>query len=340
MSIDKAARAHEEGIEGVAQGGPRRAHIIVNPYGGKKLGTKMMEQAKSVLDESGVEVLVHPTEYAGHAIEYAKSLELRKGDVLCPVGGDGTLYEIINGLFAREDSFRVPIGLIPAGSYNYFAQSLGLKMDDGHFAAARMLDGCIRNVDIARVTSRDKVAYTASAATWGFLVDLVECAERKRWMGIARYKVAGFHELWKNKGRDARVTIDGEQVEGTFSFFMALNTEYMGREKVIFPNASIDDGKWDLIYCKEMGKLRFANVMAKMNKADGSWLELEDVHTRSFRNLELVCENPEDQINLDGEINLTSPIKIEVLPGAVQMMGPDFCHPEHTQHIEGFETKV
>ncbi len=298
-----------------------RVHAIVNPYGGKKNGLRLLDEARRVFEHGGIRFLTYETEYAGHARDYARSLLLEEADVLLPIGGDGTLFEVVNGLLARDDEQHVLVAPVPGGSSNYMGQSLGLPADDGDAAARAIVAGEVRPVDLGHVQSGDRSVHALCALSWGYIEELTACAERNRWMGVQRYTAAGFHELWKTGPRPARITFDGEEViEDTFSLFLCVNTEYMGRDRVLLPEARIDDGYWDVIFCRALSKTHLVEVVARMNQGDGSWLSSDHVEHRRIRSLELVGENG-DPVNVDGEPNLPMPLRFEVEPGAVRLVG-------------------
>ena len=78
-------------------------------------------------------------------------------------------------------------------------------------------------------------------------------------MGVQRCTAAGLHEPWKTGARPGRLRIDDDEVsDDQFSLFLCVNTEYMGRDKVVFPEARIDDGYWDLIICRALSRGRRA----------------------------------------------------------------------------------
>lgn len=298
-----------------------RVHAIVNPFGGKKIGLELLEDAKKVFEAAGIRFLTYETEYAGHARDYARSLLLEEADVFLPIGGDGTLFEVVNGLLARDDEQHVVIATVPGGSSNYMGQALGLPVDDGTGAARAILEGEIRHVDLGRVQSGDRHVHGLCALSWGYVEELAACAERNRWMGVQRYTAAGLHELWKTGARPAKITFDGDEtIEDQFSLFLCVNTEYMGRDSVLFPDARIDDGYWDVVFCRALGKAHLAEVMARMSRGDGSWLESEHVERRRVRSFQLEGEEG-DSVNVDGEPNLPTPIRFDVEPSAIRMVG-------------------
>ena len=298
-----------------------RVHAIANPFGGKKKGLRFLEEARRVFADTGVRFLAYETDYAGHARDYARTLLLEDGDLLMPIGGDGTLFEIVGGMLARDDEQRVLVAPVPGGSSNYMGQALGLPVEDGEAAARAILDGEIRQVDLGRTRSGERTVHALCALSWGYIEELAACAERHRWMGVQRYTAAGLHELWKTGARAGRLVIDeGETIDDRFSLFLCVNTEYMGRDRVVLPDARIDDGCWDLIFCRELSKPHLAEVMLRMNQGDGSWLASEHVEHRRVRSFELDAVEGEP-VNVDGEPNLPTPVRFDVEPGAIQLVG-------------------
>lgn len=298
-----------------------RVHAIVNPYGGRKRGLQILADARRVFEGVGVRFLTYETEYAGHARDYARSMLLEEEDVLLPIGGDGTLFEVVNGLLTRDDEQRVVVAPVPGGSSNYMGQALGLPIDDGEAAARAVVAGEIRHVDLGRVRSGERTVHGLCALSWGYVEELAACAERNRWMGLQRYTAAGLHELWRTGPRPAKLTFEGgERIDDRFSLLLCVNTEYMGRDSVLLPDARIDDGYWDVIFCRALGKIHLAEVMARMSKGDGSWLQSEHVEHRRVKSFQLETEESEP-VNVDGEPNLLTPIEFDVEPAALRMVG-------------------
>lgn len=304
----------------VDRSGPR-AHAIVNPFGGNKVGPRLLEDARSVFEDAGFRVLAYETEYAGHARDYARSLLLEPDDLLVPIGGDGTLFEVVGGLLARDDEQRVRVAPIPGGASNYMGQALGIPVEDGEGAARAIVSGEPRAVDLGRVQSGDRTVHGVCALSWGFVQEFAACADRHRWMGVRRYTAAGLQALWKTGPREGRLTLDGEQaIDGAFSLFLCLNSESMGRDRALLPGAQIDDGHWDVVFCRALSKADLADVVTRMDRGDGSWLDSEHVEHRRVRRFELDGDE-RDPVNVDGETNLSMPLRFEVEPGAVTMMG-------------------
>ena len=79
----------------------KKYYLLINPKGGHKKGFYIFNQIKSIFKNSSIKLTEIETEYAGHAFDLAKSLDYNKFDGICAIGGDGTMYEIINGMLKR-----------------------------------------------------------------------------------------------------------------------------------------------------------------------------------------------------------------------------------------------
>ena len=100
--------------------------FIFNPFSGKAQIKSKLFEIIDVFVKGGYEVIVHPTQAVGDGFEKTKELAPQVDLVVCS-GGDGTLDEVVSGLMEVDQ--RVPIGYIPAGSTNDFANSLSISKD-------------------------------------------------------------------------------------------------------------------------------------------------------------------------------------------------------------------
>ncbi|CAF3580099.1 unnamed protein product [Adineta steineri] len=106
----------------------KRALVFVNPAGGAgKAYRLVMENVVGVWSEAEFSYQIVITEYAGHARDYVQSLDLSEWSGIVIASGDGLVYEVVNGLFSRNDwqeAVKMPIGHLPCGSGNAFAASI------------------------------------------------------------------------------------------------------------------------------------------------------------------------------------------------------------------------
>lgn len=101
-----------------------KAMIIINPSSGKEKAGKILPKAEKALGEIYDEVSVCKTEGEGDATDFAKEACAERFDAVISMGGDGTVNEIVNGL--GEQQHRPIFGIIPLGTINDFARSLGI----------------------------------------------------------------------------------------------------------------------------------------------------------------------------------------------------------------------
>eukprot|EP00965_Chrysotila_dentata_P155520 5138749-Pleurochrysis_carterae.AAC.3 len=130
-----------------AAAAPQRLHLVVNPFGGGGAGLTALDAVLPIFETAGIQVNVLKTKYAGHAGDYARSVNLL--DAFIGIGGDGTAHEIANGMLSRAEDDRVPVGIIPAGSGNTWGFDLGLE--DAVGAARVIARGTTRAVDVMSI---------------------------------------------------------------------------------------------------------------------------------------------------------------------------------------------
>ncbi|KAF8391407.1 hypothetical protein HHK36_023711 [Tetracentron sinense] len=106
---------------------PKRLFIIVNPFGGRKSGSKIFhEEVKPLLEAADIQFTEQETQYQLHAKEIAQTLDLSMYDGIVCLSGDGILVEVVNGLLQREDwdaAIKMPLGIIPAAYSANWRQS-------------------------------------------------------------------------------------------------------------------------------------------------------------------------------------------------------------------------
>ena len=124
--------------------------LVINPNAGKMKSRTAMYEIVSRLCKAGYQVCVQVTQHRGHAAELAREA-WRNSDLCICCGGDGTLNEIITGMMRAER--KIPIGYIPAGTTNDFAQSMNIPL-----SVKRAADNIINHkpikIDIGKLGDR------------------------------------------------------------------------------------------------------------------------------------------------------------------------------------------
>jgi len=299
----------------------KRAHIIVNPYSGKKKGVAVADFVKEELSNDNIEIQVYNTKEPEHAITIAKDLELSKGDTIVTVGGDGTFCEVISGFMDRgDDSYqKIPLALVPAGTGNSQANDMGIV--DYMTAVEKITKGRVRQMDVAKTQfniGEDKaVRHSHNLVGWGLGVDSNILAERMRFLGRFRYDIGILMSIIRGKVRNAKCFIDGHLIESDFVLLLIQNTCTGGDRLSLAPKAQIDDGKMDLGIIYHIGRFKLIKLFNQL-KAQGSHVWNPNVEFYNFRELRIETEEP-TAINIDGENLGTTPLDIKVLPSAIKV---------------------
>ena len=289
-----------------------KTFVIVNPAAGSvKDVDELVERIRNLLD---AEVCI--TAGPGAAIQSAKTA-LRKGcEMVVAAGGDGTLNEVVNGL--GEDASAIVLGLIPLGTGNDFARTLGLPTEVDE-AIALLLAGHTRAIDLVRVTS-DEMRYFVNVSTGGFggLVDEKLTPEMKKTWGPLAYLRGAAAAL--PKLRAYRTTLFLDNAESlTLSLYdvVIANGRYVGSGTQIAPEASIDDGLLDIVLIPKRSLAELAVLAARV--ALGNHLSSPAIVFRRAAKI-TVNSRPRMWFNVDGELVGNVPAEFEVLPRALQFV--------------------
>lgn len=306
---------------------PKRVHLLVNPFAGKKKGRVRAGEARELLEKAGVVVMVAYSAYSGHLTSIAADLEVKRGDVIAVVGGDGSLSEVITGRLGRGIKEKETFAIIPAGTGNSQAHDLGIgSVAD---AVKAILESNHQGLDIAEVNlvkglpgSEDGTMthYSHNLVTWGLGVDSTIQAEKMRWMGPARYDVGILLAIAANKRRTATLTLDGRSVTNDFTLFLVQNSQTGGSKLPLAPGASLDDGWMDIGILKKMTRRDVLKAFGMLKK-EGRHVFHPRVDYHRFKSLGIETSTP-TAINIDGENIGSTPLSMKVLPQAVKIIVP------------------
>jgi diacylglycerol kinase (ATP) len=313
--------------EGHRHGPPEKVHLLVNPYSGRKKGREVGQRVKEQLEERGVEVSITHSAYSGHLVTLASALMVEDGDVIVAVGGDGTLCEVISGRMLLNPSTRQRFAVIPAGTGN--SQANDLKLTSVEVAVEAILAGHVQALDLAKVELTEGlpgqegeriVRYSHNLVTWGLGVDSNIQAEKMRWLGPMRYDVGILLAILANRKRRATLTIDDRTTTDDFTLFLVQNSQTGGSLLPLAPGASLDDGEMDIGVLKRMKRTAVLKAFG-MLKSEGRHVFHPRVDYHRFTSLSIETETA-TAINVDGENLGSTPLHMEVLKHAVDIVVP------------------
>ena len=293
----------------------KKYYLLVNPAGGTKKGMEILEMVKPIFEKSEVHLDILQTEYAGHANELANTLDLSGYNGLCAIGGDGTLFEMVNGMLKRKDNQNFPLGLITGGTGNAFMHDLNCL--DPIKASERIIKGNLRSVDIARVETPNNFYFSFNIIGWGLVADAGYLAEYFRLLGGLRYDVASILEVLKGKRRISKLILDDEVVDDDFVFVIACNTIHTGKAMRIAPIAKFDDGKIDLIIVRNASKTELLKLFPKL--FTGEHVKSKLVECRQVQKFSIISDENSSLI-IDGELIGSTPIHVTMEPKKINVL--------------------
>ena len=303
--------------------------FLVNPRaggsgrgGGRGGGRELAGVIAQLLRDRGHAAEVHLS--AG--VEASASLvdaAVSRGDVVVPVGGDGTLASVAGLVSERGGT----LGVVPTGRGNDFARMLGLPSDAPGLATV-LSTGAVRDLDLIACTVGDQPRRLVAGSVYsGVDAIAAEMVERMRWTPRAlQYQLAAVRSLASYTPTRVRVSVDGEVLTADAATVVVANSAYYGGGMKIAPDASLTDGVLDVVVIAAGSRGRLIRAMPKVY--DGRHVALDEVTVLRGRVIE-ISGTPSVPMGGDGEPigrlpALTDPpARIEVLPGALHVLLPD-----------------
>ncbi|HUH17360.1 MAG TPA: diacylglycerol kinase family protein [Methylomirabilota bacterium] len=291
--------------------------VIVNPTAGGGRPARIVGWLRNRPELRGGG-LVEVTSRSGEAESLAARAGARGYRRVIVVGGDGTIQEVVNGLLAAPAP--PSLGIVPLGSGNDLARSLGLPTDTGR--AWRVAVGAAeRRVDVAVASGNGGTRRFASAGGIGFDAQVAAAmAVRRGWQrGRAGYLLTTLGELRRFVNRRVRLSVDGTVITRDVLFVAIANGAYYGGGMKIAPGASLDDGMLDLCVVGDVSRLTALRQIPGLYR--GTHVRHPAVEMLSGRQIEVEGDE-ETRIHLDGEPWGGLPMRIRVEPSALVVAAP------------------
>lgn len=296
--------------------------VAVNAASGRGRAASAGDAAAKALRDAGHEVRrIEPSD--GPEMERRLRDAAARGglDAVVVVGGDGTLHAAVNAL-ART---AVPIGIVAAGTGNDVARCLGLPHDDTAAAIARIVgalaDGTptVRAIDAVRVSTGRWFVGMLSA---GFDAFVNERANRMtRLSGTPRYIVAVLLEVARLHARRYRVTIDRDTRHLDAVLVTVGNTASIGGGMRLAPDARVDDGLLDVLVATPLSRVQLLRLFPRVFRGT----HVTDDHVTIVRGRVITIDvddrEPAPVTYADGERFGPLPVTLEVVPGALRVLG-------------------
>ena len=289
--------------------------VLFNPSAGTGLQPEALDRLlKAHLPDATLHLLSSPAEVKE---QVARAVDAGDGPLVL-AGGDGLVNLVVNAL--APDLSAVPLGLIPLGTGNDLARSLGIPTDSA--AALRLLqDSGDRSVDAVRVHWGDNrpPMHFVNVGLLGFGATIDLGPSLKRSLGSRAYTVAAIGEVGRLRAHRVSIRLEGEALELEAYLVAVANGAFMGGGIAIAPDARIDDGELDLIIVPRAPPLRLVRAAAAILR--GRQRPGRDVIVR--RCAEVSVSLPATWVlNADGEQVVGNPSRFELLPAALRFRAP------------------
>lgn len=298
-----------------------RVLLIVNPTAqnarAKEASAVASKKLRAVLGEAAVDV--RETEASRHAEQIAA--ESTGYDTVIALGGDGLIHEAVNGLMKRAFEERPVFGIIPVGSGNDYAATLGVSVKVEK-AVEQLFSARIEQIDLGCCNGEyftETVSFGLDAA---IAIDTMECRKRTGRTGTMLYFAAGIDQMVNHLDlHPYRMTLDGgKQVNGESYILAIQNGQTYGGGFKVCPQARIDDGMLDI--CVANPPLTTVSALALFVRAK------EGLHKNAkqieFHKTHSVHVEFDEQVpaQIDGEVLLGTSFDVSVERKALRVLAP------------------
>lgn len=251
-------------------------------------------------------------------LEIARQAAMDGRSPIIAAGGDGTIGEILNGIFSIDrDQTIGPIGILPLGTANDLVTNLGYSKS--LFESLQTIKrGATRLIDLGKVN--DWVFANNSAIGLEPIVSLYNI--QMRWArGTLRYLLAALRAIWDNPAWNVEMDWEQGAYSGPMSLVSVGNGALTGGIFKMAPGAKLDDGALTFVHGYAPGRRRMLSLLPRA--VSGNYVEDPDVHQHHASWLRIRTD-PGSPLQADGEIRSDSAtdFEYEVLPSHLEIFCP------------------
>jgi YegS/Rv2252/BmrU family lipid kinase len=290
----------------------RHVRVIINPAAGR--GEPILKIMNSAFQAANVDWEVSITKEAGDGFQLAKKAVSQGVDVVAVHGGDGTINEVARALMGTE----IPLAIIPGGTGNVMAKEIGLTNDLAFACAlAANSEADIQLVDMGKINGHCFLL----RAGMGMEATMVKGADREKKdrLGAFAYLLAAFEAMSDPPIAQYTMNLDGEEITTEGLTCVIANSGILGRYGFsIAPHISIQDGFLDVIVIRKADLPSLLSLAASMVGGEENPDNLLHWQVRQAS----IDAEPQQLVQVDGEIIADSPVSVEIVPQALHLIVP------------------
>ena len=303
--------------------------IIVNPNAGKHQAKANWPEISTLLKAENIDYEVIFTQYRHHAIKLVKNNIEQKGYInIIVVGGDGTINEVVNGIFKQEvfAPAEITLSAITIGTGNDWAKMFDIPKDYAS-AIKTIKNGHTYKQDVGKVYfhvgQSKKCRYFINAAGLGFDALVTDTTNRQKENGKSStfsYFSNMLKSLYKYKAMEVRIKAGKREIHNGMLFTLSLAIgKYTGGGMQQTPNAISNDGLFDLMLVDKIAKTKLLRKVGKL--FNGKIDHLKEVQSIQTNNLQIESD-AKLMIEIDGENIGHGPLEFEIRQEALQIIIP------------------
>ena len=292
-----------------------KTKFIINPEAYRGKAKKKIEQIKEYIKKIDVDFSIDFTQRPKHATDLAKRATTDKFEIVVAVGGDGTVHEVLNGIYGSNSS----LGIIPIGAGNDISTCLGIPQKDIKKAIEIIKVGKKKKFDLGRINGE----YFMGVAGTGFDTMVVDFTFKHRnllkLLGSLFYIYGVYNVLIRFKPIFFKLTTKETVIEKKAMTIAVGNSWMYGGGMKVVPDAKLDDGLFDVCIVEEISKLEFLKVFPRVF----SGTHITHPAVKIFRTDFLRIESDiKMSVQADGEIIKSLPANFELIPKALSVIVP------------------
>ncbi|MCP1103638.1 diacylglycerol kinase (ATP) [Aequitasia blattaphilus] len=297
----------------------KRLLFIYNPHAGKGLLKPKLSDVVDIFVKAGYEVTIYPTQAYRDAYKKVISYDANQYELVVCSGGDGTIDEVVDGMMYRNEDERDPIGYIPTGTTNDFANSLHIPKN--LLGAA---DTAVNGQEFACDVGKFNDSSFVYIAAFGLFTDVSYQTnqEMKNVLGHLAYILEGTKRIFHVPSYKIKVHYDDVEIEEEFVYGMVTNSKSVGGFKnMIGKHVAFDDGVFEVTLIKTpKNPIELQEIVAALLIE-----QIDTKHMYTFRTCKVTFESEEEiPWTLDGEYGGNHyNVEVENLKQKLRIMVPE-----------------